>query len=62
MKTQQTYLLNSTEEGMLLVRDKKNIAVIGGRETFFYNTRRFGSLFWYNIFVSKPKIYAYIVF
>ncbi|KAE8573229.1 Ionotropic receptor 40a, partial [Halyomorpha halys] len=42
MKNQQTYLLNSTEEGMLMVRDKKNIAVIGGRETFFYNTKRFG--------------------
>lgn len=36
-------LIESTEDGMKLVRDKKNIALIGGRETFFFDTRRFGT-------------------
>lgn len=35
-------LIESTEDGMKLVRDRKDIALIGGRETFFYDTRRFG--------------------
>lgn len=44
MEKQDIYpLIESTEDGMKLVRDKKNIALIGGRETFFFDTRRFGT-------------------
>ncbi|XP_073998875.1 ionotropic receptor 40a isoform X2 [Rhodnius prolixus] len=43
MKSQPIYLIESTEEGMLLVREQKNVALIGGRETFLYETRRFGA-------------------
>ncbi|XP_046658718.1 ionotropic receptor 40a-like isoform X2 [Homalodisca vitripennis] len=43
MEKQKMYpLIESTEDGMKLVRDKKNVALIGGRETFFFDTRRFG--------------------
>lgn len=35
-------LIDSPEFGMKLVRDKKNVALIGGRETFFFDTQRFG--------------------
>ncbi|XP_025408296.1 ionotropic receptor 40a isoform X4 [Sipha flava] len=40
---QQEYLIGSTEKGMQLVRDNKNYAVIGGRETFYYDIKRFGA-------------------
>jgi hypothetical protein len=40
---QQEYLIGSTEKGMQLVRDNKNYAVIGGRETFYYDIKRFGN-------------------
>lgn len=44
MEKQDIYpLIESTEDGMKLVRDEKNIALIGGRETFFFDTRRFGT-------------------
>lgn len=39
---QREYLIGSTEKGMQLVRDNKNYAVIGGRETFYYDIKRFG--------------------
>lgn len=39
---QREYLIGSTEKGMQLVRDSKNYAVIGGRETFYYDIKRFG--------------------
>lgn len=35
-------LIDSAEKGMKLVQETKTIALIGGRETFFYDTRRFG--------------------
>ncbi|XP_027840243.2 ionotropic receptor 40a isoform X1 [Aphis gossypii] len=40
---QREYLIGSTEKGMQLVRDNKNYAVIGGRETFYYDIKRFGA-------------------
>lgn len=40
---QREYLIDSTEKGMQLVRDNKNYAVIGGRETFYYDIKRFGN-------------------
>lgn len=35
-------LIDSAEEGVKMVRDKRNVAFIGGRQTFFFDTRRFG--------------------
>lgn len=40
---QRDYLIGSTEKGMQLVKDNKNYAVIGGRETFYYDIKRFGN-------------------
>ncbi|XP_050434978.1 ionotropic receptor 40a-like [Adelges cooleyi] len=42
VQRQREYLIGSTEKGMQLVRDNKNYAVIGGRETFYYDIKRFG--------------------
>ncbi|CAB0008155.1 unnamed protein product [Nesidiocoris tenuis] len=42
MKSQHQYLLDSTEEGIALVKKRRDVAVIGGRETFYYNAKRFG--------------------
>lgn len=41
---QQEYLIVSTEKGMQMVKDNKNYAVIGGRETFYYDIKRFGKI------------------
>lgn len=43
MVQQNKYFIESTEEGMKLVRDRKKYAIIGGRETFYYDTSRFGA-------------------
>nr|AVH87314.1 ionotropic receptor 26 [Holotrichia parallela] len=40
---QDSYLVNSVEEGVKMVRDFDNVAVIGGRETLFFDIQRFGS-------------------
>lgn len=42
MTKQQIYFVESTEAGMKLVQERKKIAIIGGRETFYYDTHRFG--------------------
>lgn len=44
-KRQQSYLVESVEEGVKLVRDSGRIAVIAGRETLFFDIQRFGSCF-----------------
>lgn len=41
-KRQQSYLVESVEEGVKLVRDTGNVAVIAGRETLFFDIQRFG--------------------
>ncbi|KAK7590098.1 hypothetical protein V9T40_001711 [Parthenolecanium corni] len=43
MTKQQIYSVESTEAGMKLVQERKKIAIIGGRETFYYDTHRFGA-------------------
>lgn len=53
---QKDYLIDSTERGMQLVRDNKNYAVIGGRETFYYDIKRFGK----NI-IQYIYIYTYVI-
>lgn len=53
---QREYLIGSTEKGMHLVRDNKNYAVIGGRETFYYDIKRFGKK------KTQKPIYAQILF
>lgn len=37
------YLVNSVEEGVKLVKDFKNNAVMAGRETLFFDIQRFGN-------------------
>ena len=45
MRERQTdFLLQSVEEGVLLVRDHTNKALIAGRETLFYDIQKFGKL------------------
>lgn len=47
MKKQPRYLIKTAEmgmQGMQLIKDNKHYALIGGRETFYYNTRRFGEI------------------
>lgn len=45
MNRRQThFLLESVEEGVQLVRDSTNKAVIAGRETLFFDIQRFGKM------------------
>lgn len=43
MIKQPKYFIESIEAGMKLIRDRKKYAIIGGRETFYYDTHRFGN-------------------
>ncbi|XP_039283234.1 ionotropic receptor 40a [Nilaparvata lugens] len=47
MKRQPKYLITTAERGIELVKDNKHFALIGGRETFYYNTRRYGAHFFH---------------
>ncbi|KAF7267630.1 hypothetical protein GWI33_019122 [Rhynchophorus ferrugineus] len=42
-KKQQKYVVDSVEEGVKLVRNRNNVAVMAGRETLFFDIQRFGS-------------------
>lgn len=63
---QRDYLIGSTEKGMQLVRDNKNYAVIGGRETFYYDIKRFGKtqecLHILHVFMCFIYLYAWQTF
>ncbi|KAK9744994.1 hypothetical protein QE152_g7292 [Popillia japonica] len=39
---QSSYLINSIEDGVKMVKDFRNVVVIAGRETLFFDTQRFG--------------------
>lgn len=56
---QETYLVNSVEEGVLMVKDQKNMALMAGRETLFFDIQRFGTS---NSIKSKfkYKVYRYL--
>lgn len=41
---QPNFLLESVEEGVKLVRDTTNKAIIAGRETLFFDIQRFGKV------------------
>lgn len=43
MQTQPQYVIESVENGMKLVRERKNFAVLGGRETLYFDSKRFGT-------------------
>lgn len=46
METRQNkYVVESVEEGVKLVRDNRNVAVMAGRETLFFDIQRFGDNF-----------------
>ncbi|KAL1512813.1 hypothetical protein ABEB36_002337 [Hypothenemus hampei] len=40
---QSKYVVESVEEGVKLVRDNRNVAVMAGRETLFFDIQRFGA-------------------
>lgn len=40
---QSSYLINSIEDGVKMVKDFRNVVVIAGRETLFFDTQRFGN-------------------
>lgn len=42
-KKQLTYLVNSVEEGVKMVKEKENVAIIAGRETLYFDIQRFGA-------------------
>ncbi|XP_048523558.1 ionotropic receptor 40a [Dendroctonus ponderosae] len=41
-RRQNRYAVESVEEGVKLVRDNKNVAVMAGRETLYFDIQRFG--------------------
>ncbi|CAH0381550.1 unnamed protein product [Bemisia tabaci] len=43
MKKQPLNLIDNIEEGMKYVKERRNYALLGGRETFTFDTRRFGT-------------------
>lgn len=45
MRRQKLQRVRSVEVGVRLVLAHKRIAVLGGRETLYYDTERFGNLF-----------------
>lgn len=44
MQHQRLAVIESVEAGMKLVRAQMNVAVLGGRETLYFDTKRFGRL------------------
>lgn len=42
MQHQRLAVIESVEAGMKLVRAQMNVAVLGGRETLYFDTKRFG--------------------
>ncbi|KAF2889087.1 hypothetical protein ILUMI_17086 [Ignelater luminosus] len=42
-KKQPTFVIDSVEEGVQLVRQSTNVAVVAGRETLFFDIQRFGA-------------------
>nr|CAD7393006.1 unnamed protein product [Timema cristinae] len=54
MARQPYFLIESVEAGMQHVRDSKNFALLGGRETLYFDTRRFGS----NYYHLSEKLYT----
>ncbi|XP_032511314.2 ionotropic receptor 40a [Danaus plexippus] len=54
MRRQRTQRVKSVEVGVNMVLSKRRIAILGGRETLFYDTERFGS---HNFHLSE-KLYT----
>lgn len=60
-KRQQSYLVESVEEGVKRVRDSGRVAVIAGRETLFFDIQRFGLSSklnpgnFYGAIISRPE-------
>lgn len=50
MQEQPKAVIESVEAGMKLVRSQMNVAVLSGRETLYFDTKRFGS---YNFHLSE---------
>ena len=43
MQKQKNITINSIEEGMKMIKKRRKVAVIGGRETLFFDIQRFGN-------------------
>lgn len=43
-RSQNKYVVDSVEEGVKLVNNSRNVAVMAGRETLFFDIQRFGKL------------------
>lgn len=43
MNKQASHIVTSVENGVKLVKKSKNVAIIAGRETLFFDIQRFGS-------------------
>lgn len=41
-RSQNKYVVDSVEEGVKLVKNSRNVAVMAGRETLFFDIQRFG--------------------
>ncbi|XP_063908398.1 ionotropic receptor 40a-like [Zophobas morio] len=62
MRERQTdFLLQSVEEGVLLVRDHTNKALIAGRETLFYDIQKFGPSY-FHLSAKLNTAYSAIAF
>lgn len=58
----ESYLLSSVEEGISMIKDGSPKAVLGGRETLYFNMKRHGNgIFIIHIYVPVVRsIYIYI--
>lgn len=43
-RSQNKYVMDSVEEGVKLVNNSRNVAVMAGRETLFFDIQRFGKI------------------
>ena len=53
---QQTFVISSIEDGVKLVRNFRNVAVLGGRETLFFDIQRFGKFLNLAKAVKNPRV------
>lgn len=62
MQTQSQSVIESVEMGMKLVRDKKKVAIMGGRETLYFDSKRFGELDNYDLINLTAQESKFILF
>lgn len=55
MQKQKTFFVMSVEKGVKRIRKSENIAVIGGKETLFFNIQRYGK------FALETSMYFFFI-